>query len=346
MLTVLHDIPPGLLEAQPLRLDQILNGPTLVHLPGKRERPLFVSVLLHGNETSGFLALQALLREFQGRELPRALSFFIGNVEAAKRGVRQLEVDYNRIWCDGRGPEFDMAEEILSEMGRRHVWAAVDIHNNTSRNPHYGCVTTLDSRGLRLARLFSEDVVYFLKPNTVLSAAFSELCPSVTLECGRVGDPAGARRTLAYLRKVMEMEEIPATPLAEGAVNLYHTMAAMKIPESVDFGFGETDAPLAFPLELDLMNFTELAAGTVLGRVRNGAGNGLEVTDERDRQVFDAYFRLEGEELVTRRPFIPSMMTLNARVIREDCFGYIMERIRSPQPLEGTLGVDLRQRGA
>lgn len=61
--------------------------------------PLFVSMLLHGNETTGLLAVQRLLDKYRDQPLPRALSVFVGNVEAARLGLRRLEgqPDYNRI---------------------------------------------------------------------------------------------------------------------------------------------------------------------------------------------------------------------------------------------------------
>lgn len=75
LLRQYSDIPAGLLEAGPEALADLLGGPSLVHLPGRREQPLFASVLLHGNETTGFLALQELLRKYRDKTLPRALSF-------------------------------------------------------------------------------------------------------------------------------------------------------------------------------------------------------------------------------------------------------------------------------
>ncbi len=81
MGTLLHhyeSVPDGLLEADPTQLAELLGGPSLIHLPGRRKQPLFISVLLHGNETTGWLALQALLKRHCERELPRALSFFYG----------------------------------------------------------------------------------------------------------------------------------------------------------------------------------------------------------------------------------------------------------------------------
>jgi len=62
MLTVLDSLPNGFLDTPARQLHCLLSGPTLIHLPGRRREPLFVSVLLHGNEDTGVVALQRLLR--------------------------------------------------------------------------------------------------------------------------------------------------------------------------------------------------------------------------------------------------------------------------------------------
>ena len=63
LLRVLDRVPDGLLEARVEGLYGLLGGPTLIHLRGRRSPGLFVSVLLHGNEDTGFYAAQALLRQ-------------------------------------------------------------------------------------------------------------------------------------------------------------------------------------------------------------------------------------------------------------------------------------------
>ncbi|MDP2324627.1 MAG: succinylglutamate desuccinylase/aspartoacylase family protein, partial [Gammaproteobacteria bacterium] len=70
----------------------------MIHVRGIREVPLFVSVLLHGNEVSGWNALRRLLASPQ--PLVRSLLVFIGNVDAAAEGLRLLpgQLDFNRIW--------------------------------------------------------------------------------------------------------------------------------------------------------------------------------------------------------------------------------------------------------
>jgi len=55
-------------------------------------------------------------------------------------------------------------------------------------------------------------------------------------------------------------------------------------------------------------------------------GMPLDVSDDQGEQVAHRYFRVEGDMLRTIRPVMPSMFTLDERVIRQDCLGYLMER--------------------
>ena len=82
MLNIFDRIPDGLLELESHQLWQLLDRPTLIHLQGDRQPALFVSILLHGNETTSWLAMRELLRKYhdQDRRLPRSLSLFIGNI--------------------------------------------------------------------------------------------------------------------------------------------------------------------------------------------------------------------------------------------------------------------------
>ena len=97
-LEIYDRLPHRFLEVKPDGLEDILAGPSLIRLAGKKEPPLFVATLLHGNEPTGFLALQKLLRKYQDdNPLPRSLIIFIGNVFAAKKNIRHLrkKPDFN-----------------------------------------------------------------------------------------------------------------------------------------------------------------------------------------------------------------------------------------------------------
>ncbi|RMG27938.1 MAG: peptidase M14 [Gammaproteobacteria bacterium] len=331
-LRQLDHCPPALYEAEAGELRRLLGGPTLLHLPGRRPAPLFVSVLLHGNETTGYLAVRELLRRYRDRPLPRALSVFFGNVYAAEQGVRRLpdQPDYNRVWPGSETagtPEHAMMAEVVQAMESRGVFAAVDVHNNTGINPHYACVNRIDHRFLHLAILFSRTVVYFVRPRGVASMALARLCPSVTVECGQPGQRHGIEHALEYLEACLHLAEIPVHPVAPHDLDLYHTVASIRVPERVAFGFGRRDVALEFQPDLDHLNFRELPAGTVLARLHAELPRPLVVTDERGRDVFDTYFAVEDDQLVLKRPVMPSMFTLDARIVRQDCLGYLMERI-------------------
>ena len=68
---LLDRLPDGFLDCPANRLKDILPRPTLFDLPGRDPQPLFVSTLLHGNETSGLAAVQETLRRHVARGLGR-----------------------------------------------------------------------------------------------------------------------------------------------------------------------------------------------------------------------------------------------------------------------------------
>jgi hypothetical protein len=350
MLTLLDHIPDGLLDCPATELHTILPGPTLINLPGRRSQPLFVSVLLHGNEVTGLSAIQSVLAQYQQQELPRALTIFFGNVQAARHGRRHLDgqPDYNRCWpcagfaddCSGHSPEHQMMRQIVDTLREQNVFASIDVHNNTGINPHYGCINRLDTGFFHLATLFSRTVVYFIRPRGVQSMAFSELCPAVTVECGKPDQPNGAAHAAEFINTCLHLSELPTHPVAAHDMDLFHTVATVTVPEHISMGFdwqgsfkpGADTADIHFLPDLDHLNFHELAAGITLGYIPNPQHHDqteipLRVIDENGEDSTDRYFRLEAGELRTTREVMPSMFTLNKEVIRQDCLGYLMERM-------------------
>lgn len=334
MLTVRTDLPGNFLYASAGGLHQILPGPTLFHLPGRRIEPLFVSVLLHGNEDTGLKAIQTVLGAYANRELPRALSLFVGNVQAAAQGLRRLDgqPDFNRVWPGTESatlPEHAMMRDVVDQMRQRQVFASIDVHNNTGLNPHYACVNRLDAPFLHLATLFSRIVVVFKRPLGVQSAAFAQLCPAVTVECGKPGVQKSEAHAVAFLEAALHLEHLPGHPVPRHDIDLYHTIGIVKVPEENSFNFGEGDAAIRFEKDLDHMNFRDLPAGTRFAHVTSTCTAPLQVMDEDGGEVFERYFEVRNGELRTRRAIMPAMLTLNERAIRQDCLCYLMERLAS-----------------
>jgi succinylglutamate desuccinylase len=329
MLNETNTLPEGLLDAEPTELLKILGAPTLIHLEGENKKPLFVSTLLHGNETTGFYAIQQLLKEYQNKPLPRSLSIFIGNVEAAEQEQRRLDsqLDYNRIWPGTHysdSAETDMMKTICNIMQKRKPFASVDVHNNTGYNPHYACVNILNPHCLQLAGIFGNKVVYFTSPKGVQSSAFSDFCPAIVLECGQSGDADGIMHSLNLLRNILSLENIP-----EGHpehINLHHTVARVTIPERFTLGTDD-NADICLDADLETRNFQQLSTGSVFANIKPDSNAHLVVNNESHEDITDEFFNVQDNVITLKKDIIIAMYTTNERAIRQDCLCYLMERI-------------------
>jgi len=333
MLKEWQHLPKGFLTSSAKELLGLLGGSGLIHLDGERPERLFVSILLHGNEDTGLLAVQQLLKKYHNKKLPRSLTLFVGNVLAAHKGLRRLpdQPDYNRCWPGSEEPQCDeiqMMQQVYERMANESLFASVDLHNNTGLNPHYACINVLDQRFFQLATLFSRTVVYFTHPLGVQSQAFAQLCPAVTLECGRVGQQHGIQHAFEFLDACLHMDHIAQHDVAPHDMDLFHTVAQVKVNPQIAFSFAEqSDADLHLSPQLDHLNFQELQAGTVFGHLASNATQPLLAYDEAGNEIGERYFNVEDGELRLQRAVMPSMLTLDERVIRQDCFCYLMERL-------------------
>jgi hypothetical protein len=323
-------LPDGLLECEAHELLALLGAPALIHLRGAREPALFVSVLLHGNEVSGWNGLRRLLGELS--ELPRGLSILIGNVAAAAKGMRALpgQQDYNRIWRHGIGEEGAMAREVVEALAKRRLLAAVDLHNNTGHNPHYAVVTDLSRDNLGLAYLFSDKAVYVEEPDTVLAHVFSSQCPAVTLELGPVSDPECDERAYDYLKRCMDLQEIPTAQTED--FSLFRTQVRIHIRDGVEFSFADEDraTDLVLTAGVEGVNFHELPVGSLFGRTLVPLAEVLRVVDVNHQDVTERFFELDGPDIVLKQAVTPAMYTTDVYVIRQDCLCYFMQPIAHP----------------
>ncbi len=333
MLSILTELPRGLLQCDARQLIKVLPGPTLIKLEGKQKDALFISVLLHGNEITGWEALRSILSHYRDRPLPRSLCLFIGNVAAAAEGRRYLpgQTDYNRIWKEGGAMvEHRLAQKVLAELDGMPLFAAIDIHNNSGMNPHYACINRLDVSFLHLARLFSRTVVYFIRPDEVMSLAMAAYCPSVTLECGQPGESTGVLHAREFIDACLHLSAFPAHALPAPEIDLFHTVVTVKLKPEASIGIAEAGVDFSLLPDMDKLNFTELPAGSLFGWTR-GPRLPLQAWDEQGREIAADYFDVHEGEIITRTPVMPSMLSLDREIIRQDCLCYLMERLQLPQ---------------
>lgn len=328
---VMDGLPEGFLDCPPEKLIEILPGPTLIHIAGRDPQPLFVSTLLHGNEYSGLEAMQAVLRRHAGRGLHRSLLLFIGNIRAAAANVRTLtgERDYNRVWPGTLYPDDPlaaMAGWVYDHAAKRNLFASIDIHNNTGFNPHYACVRKLEPKFIALAQLFSRIVVHFQRPVGTQAAAFANLCPAITVECGKAGAGSATQHAVELVEAALSISHLPDHPPAPHDVDLLRTYAIVKPPAGASFSFDGSPADFMFRPDIDRLNFSELEPGVSFGAARSGMRLDILPGDSEDHRP-EEYFTYDDGEIRLQQTALPAMLTLDPRAVKEDCLCYLMHRI-------------------
>jgi len=328
-LKVIETIPDDVLKCEAKDLHRILGGPTIMHIKGTNPKAVFISCLLHGNEVTGFYAIQRLLQSVVNSKPNRDIILFFGNTLAAQTGERHLfnQPDYNRIWEVGDLPENKLAMDVLSYAKEQSLFACLDIHNNSGKNPYYGCVNFTDKNWIQLAGLFSKRIVYFTEPSEVLSNAFSTLCPAVTIEAGLPGKEEGIITVLNYLKTIINLDSFDEK-FDAFSVDVFHTIGRIMVEPtcSVDFeDKKESTSDLSFSPTIDEKNFEIVPKFTHFGYAKNL--DSVKAINNKDEIITEDIFFLKEGSLQSNRIFIPAMFTKDIFIMKEDCMGYIMEKM-------------------
>ena len=329
----LDTFPDDLLSCPAERLLERLGGPTLITLAGAAGPPVFLSVLLHGNEVSGWNGLRRFLAD--SPTLARGAVILVGNVRAAAVALRTLpdQQDHNRIWRGAAGPEAALVEAVRGVIDEGEWFAAIDLHNNTGHNPHYAVVTEVTPANLGLAALLSDRAVLVGEPDTVMTRVFDGVCPAVTLELGPVGDERSDLLARDYLERCFALDEVPHA--RAGDMRLFRSLARVHVTARTALAFaGDLDAPglgaspapsLALTDDAEGVNFRALPAGFELGRGHGELDALLGVLDVGHGDVTREYLELVDGRVRLTRPIIPAMYTTDPLVVRQDCLCYFME---------------------
>lgn len=330
-LNRLNFIPQDLLTLQADQLHQRLPGPTIIEWGEGDLAPVFISLLLHGNETSGLNIAQNLWRKLLGGELQsrHPLIFFIGNIEAATQGLRHLptQLDMNRIWSGGVDQQALIAQEVLEIARQRAVGLAIDLHNNTGKNPLYSCMTKLQPEFWQLAHFFSPHIVYFTEPHEVLSMALSDFCTSVTIEAGLPGE-VEMIEVLTQKIEILLSKGADHLPLLLSPPPTYHTTARFRVAASARIDFDcdpHSKSDLSLRSDLNDYNFQKLLPGFLLGYMMQGQ---LWLENHFNEDFTQEYLDICNREIRVKKSFIPSMFTQNISIIKSDCLGYVMEEMK------------------
>ena len=330
---VLNSLPDEFFTTHPTLLYKIFDGPTLVHLDYGHDQTIFISIMLHGNEHSGYYALRDFLNSYKltGKSPSKNISLLIGNVQAAKENARFLDgqKDFNRIWSDGDSEEERWAQKIYQEMASKNLFAAIDLHNNTGKNPEYSAICNLELNTLRLASLFDGDILYFTDPKEVFTNYFSTLSPTLTVEAGRSGEEKGIQKIIELLTKIFDLHSFDEIDNKEKILKekkLFESFGKIKIPIDATISFSKDEADFNFDPNIEELNFNKIPAGKLFGK-SNRIDQHLLVYDSNNNLIGPNYFKYVGSDIISIEAFYPAMITTNAKIVHQDCLCYLLKEI-------------------
>ena len=314
-LNIAAALPDSLADVPASALAEELGGPTLFDLRKPNQPPLFVSVLLHGNEISGWDAVRSLLYEFRST----SSLLFLANLEAAREGVRALpsQADFNRVWEGGDTSEAAVAAEVTARVADADPYVAVDIHNNTGRNPPYAVICRNDRKTLAFAGAFADRALLASQPDGFQTRRFTRFCTAVTVEVGTPDDPDSTTRAAEYVAKLLaNYPRPPADTRAPDEVQLFETVARILVTEHTEI-----------EPAMQHFNFRRAPAGT--GLTRRGS---LIARSADGEDISDEYFASGDGMAVLTRPTILAMYTRELESARRDCLCYFLEPLDPSDP--------------
>jgi hypothetical protein len=315
----------------------LAGKPALIRIPAASTahapKGRLVSCLLHGNEPSGFLAIVDVLR--RGERFPFDLWVLIGNVRAATEdgfyAHRHLDdqEDFNRVW-GVRSLTTDMrrcAADILEHLRSADLGAALDVHNNSGRNPYYSILTELSPAGLRLASMCADTMLLWRLRMHTLMDALATVCPAVTVECGAAHQSEGDAFAAAVVHRFLTTADV-AVPAAGDPPRPRHVVEVLHrviVRPDVELSFGPAAGGAGFAVvpALDTYNFGVLPAQHTIGHVDPGSSMPLAAYDVNGREVADRLFRITPDgAVVLAADVMPIMMTTTVEQTRRDCLFY------------------------
>lgn len=321
--------PKEILQADSDELSRFLSGPTLIHIQGETPECFLVSCLLHGNETTGWLAVRELLKEISIKPQQHSWLILIGNVAAAAKNLRQLPdgQDFNRVWQVGDLPVNRIAVEILNRIKTYPIKCSIDIHNNTGRNPYYACVTKRDERTLDLAREFAKQSLYFEGLAGTFTDAMSQMCPAISIEVGLPGLMDGVEAVRQYLQRVdVKVFALNWNPQIPADLEIYSIAGTIRIVDGVVISIDEgQDVDFRLSQDLDLYNFTVVPKGSVWAEACSTKVRCFSI-DDRGNEL-EGYFEHVDGKIVNTCPIMPAMITPNTAIMKSDCVGYLLSRL-------------------
>lgn len=326
-------LPEDLLAMSPMAMLEELGRPTLIRVPGTgAQQARGISTLLHGDESTGYAAVRAILRA--GHTYPFDLYVVLGNVRAAlddggfKHRFLDDQEDFNRLWGldDPTTLQRMAADGILEILREADLESLVDIHNNSGDNPFYAIVMNERPETLHLATRFTTTLLYWDLGAHTLMEAMADNVAALAIECGLPGRPESTAFAIDGLRRYLGAKPLPTENIRVD-FDLLRKLRKVQVRPEVNFAFGagEVDEVTNFVIAdgAERHNFVEVEKGHVLGSVHVGAAVPLIVTAADGTDVTAEHFAVVDGDVVLLKRATPVMMTRTVEAARKDCLFYL-----------------------
>ena len=308
-----------------------LSRPVAIEIPGKdTSRCRVVSVLIHGNEPSGFFAVY----EFIKKEVQPVtnLSIVISSIRAAKvppvfsHRVVPGEFDLNRRFgvldCHNRVTE--LARHITEYIRSLCPEVIIDLHNTSGNGPAFS-VSISDHPVIRqVATLFSEQmIVTQLNVGSLMEQNFN--CPVVTVECGGAEDPVAHRCALDGLLKFSQLSL--RTEQSELPMKVYMHPVRVKAVEGVSLTYERqenSDFDLTLLFDIEKFNNNVLPIGASIGWVGRELADCLTAIDDFGYQVVHNFFAVKDNQIIAKQALQIFMATARRDIALSDCLFYVV----------------------
>ncbi|HEX2562506.1 MAG TPA: hypothetical protein VHK25_01250, partial [Acidimicrobiales bacterium] len=219
------------------------------------------------------------------------------------------------------------AAGMLEELRAADLEAAIDLHNNSGRNPCYAILTQLSPEGLLLASLCADTMLHWRLRAHTLMEALATACPTVSVECGLPHLPEGTAFASAVVHRFLAAEgfAVPAGEAHPKPTRMVEILHRVTVRPEVAFSFEASagDADFLIAPGLDGYNFDVLPATHTLGHIDPDAAMPLFASDMAGNDVTDQLFRTTPDgRVIAVAVMMPVMMTTTVQQARRDCLFY------------------------
>ena len=311
---------------------QILQQPTLIHIPGQdRSRNRALCTLLHGNEPSGTRALHRWLTQRERLPAVDILCFF-GAVKTALAEpgfyYRQLpgEPDLNRCFKPPfTSPQGQIAEHYLQLLELTKPEALIDIHNTSGMGPSFAVTRKLDSAHETLASLFTERLLLTELRLGALFEYSERNVPTVTVECGGPDDPHSDQMAYEGILNFVNQADVLTPVPRDWPMEVLQEPVRLEIQPGASVCYQESFNPncdlTLFP-DVERHNFGSIQPDEPLGWIRPESWQKLSMKTPNGKEVLNQLLVERQGKLFPARPLKLFMITTNPTIAVSDCIFY------------------------